>query len=125
MKDSRVYIDLIISACDKVATYIGDANFAQFEHDDKTQSAVIMQLHVIGEQAKKLDDETPAKIAVPWEKIIAQRNVISHEYFALELSSIWNTITTDVPALAIKLHEYLHSQGTEYIPPFGNPEPLL
>ena len=125
MKDSRVYIDLIISACDKVATYVGGMDFVQFAQDDKTQSAVIMQLHVIGEQAKKLDDETRAKIAVPWAKIIAQRNIISHEYFAIELPQIWDTVMKDVPELAVKLYEYLHSQGTEYIPPFGNPEPLL
>ena len=125
MKDSRVYLDLIISACDKIAAFISDLDASAFERDEKTQSAVIMQLHVIGEEAKKLDAATQADIDMPWEKIIAQRNLISHQYFALELPLIWETATTDVPRLATALREYLHAKGSEYIPPFDNAEPLL
>lgn len=125
MKDSKVYIDLIINACDKITSFIADQDNAQFGRDEKTQSAVIMQLHVIGEQAKKLDEVTRAEINLPWEKIIAQRNMISHEYFALELPLIWETIITDVPRLSMTLREYLRASGSEYIEPFGNAEPLL
>ncbi len=125
MKDSKVYLDLIIHACDKIAEYISGFDIEQFSQDDKTQSAVIMQLHVIGEEAKKLDEETRNAIAMPWEKIIAQRNFIAHEYFALELPLIWETAIKDIPQLSDALRKYLQSQGTEYMPPFENPEPLL
>lgn len=125
MKDDRVYIDLIINACEKLNKYVSDLDFTQFTKDDKTQSAVIMQLHVIGEEAKKISEQTRVQIIVPWAQIIAQRNIISHEYFALELQSIWDTVTKDAPKLATALKSYLRSQGSEYIPPFDNPEPLL
>jgi uncharacterized protein with HEPN domain len=39
--------------------------YDQFAADDKTQSAVIMQLHVIGEEAKKIDSEVRMQIDVP------------------------------------------------------------
>jgi len=125
MKDSLVYLDLIIDACDKIALFIADTNLGTFMEDKKTQSAVIMQLHVIGEEAKKVDDVMRAEIDLPWEKIIAQRNMISHEYFALELPLIWETATHDIPHLATMLREYLHSKGAAYMPPFQDTEPLL
>lgn len=93
--------------------------------DEKTQSAVTMQLHVIGEDAKKIDDATRAEIDLPWEKIIAQRNMISHEYFALELPLIWETMMRDVPHVSATLRAYLRSNGTEYMPPYQDSEPLL
>jgi uncharacterized protein with HEPN domain len=36
---------------------------------------------------------------VPWTKIIAFRNVVVHEYFALSWEIIWNTATQLVPEL--------------------------
>ena len=49
----------------------------------------VMRLQTIGEYVKKIDDKTnkqllPKYPQVPWVKVIGQRNIISHEYSAVE-----------------------------------------
>lgn len=125
MKDNKAYIDLCIAACKKISEYLTDITETTFLEQSMVQSAVIMQLHVIGEMAKKLDEETRETVDVPWSMIIGLRNIISHEYFMLELDGIWKIATSEVPLLEQQLHEYLQSKGTSYIPPFDDASPLM
>lgn len=66
-----------------------------FLKDRKTQSAVIMQLEVIGQMAKKVSDETRARINVPWKKMAGMRDWAAHDYFSLELPRVWTTATME------------------------------
>jgi len=125
MKDNKAYIDLSISACKKISEYLTGITETTFLEQSMVQSAVIMQLHVIGEMAKKLDEETRETIDAPWSMIIGLRNIISHEYFMLELDGIWKIATSEVPLLEQQLHEYLQTKGTSYIPPFDDASPLM
>jgi uncharacterized protein with HEPN domain len=73
---------------------------AGFLADRTRQAAVLHELTVIGEAASRLSAEfRNAHETVPWSKIIAFRNVVVHEYFALSWEIIWNTATELVPAL--------------------------
>ncbi len=47
MKNSNAYIDLIISACQKISDYTSGKNESSFLDHSMVQSAVIMQLQVI------------------------------------------------------------------------------
>ncbi len=125
MKDNKVYIDLVIAACKKISEYIGGLDEAAFLKQSMVQSAVIMQLQVVGEEAKKLDDDTKDQIEVPWKMIIGLRNIIAHEYFLLELETIWKIASINIPELEEKLHAYLQAQGSTYLPPFDNTSPLM
>ena len=125
MKDNNVYIDLIIAACKKISEYIAGLDETAFLEQSMVQSAVLMQLQIVGEIAKKLDEKTTTEIDAPWKMIVGLRNFISHDYFALELGAIWNVASVDVPDLEKKLHEYLRAQGTTYEPPFDDASPLM
>ena len=125
MKDNKVYVDLIISACKKISEYIEGVDEAAFLNRSIVQSAVIMQLQVIGEEAKKLDENTKNAVDVPWKMIIGLRNIIAHEYFLLEVATIWKIASENIPTLEKKLHAFLKIQGTEYVPPFDNTSPLM
>lgn len=125
MKDSNVYIDLIISACKKVSEYIAGLDEAAFLEQSIVQSAVLMQLQIVGEVAKKLEEETTGEIDAPWKMIVGLRNLISHDYFSLELGTIWKIAAVDIPDLEKKLHAYLHAHGTSYMPPYSDKSPLM
>ena len=124
-KDPKAYVDLIIAACKKITSYIDGATEETFAQSSMMQSAVILQLQVIGETAKKIDESTRRHIDAPWGMIIGLRNIIAHEYFMLELAAIWRIASTDVPDLEKQLHAYLAAQGTGYLPPFGDTSPLM
>jgi uncharacterized protein with HEPN domain len=75
--------------------------------DDRTaQQAVAYNLAVLGEAARALSDELrQSHPDVPWRDVIAQRNVVVHEYHRLDLEVIWNTVANDVPRLYEQIAE--------------------
>ena len=105
-KDSTVYLRLMLDATRKIHSFIVGMNEQAFLEDSKTQSAVIMQLQVIGELSKKIPDSIKVHIDVPWKDIAGLRDVVSHDYFSLDLKAVWQTATHDVVELEGKIDEY-------------------
>lgn len=108
MKDYNVYLKNILDKAQEAVGYCRELSKEDFFKDDKTQSAVILKLIVIGEEATKLPEEIKSAIDLPWRSIIGFRNMAIHEYFDVDLSQIWTTVQTDLPDLARKIRDYLH-----------------
>lgn len=72
-------LDLMLQATQKVASFLSGYDFEKFTVDGKTQSAIIMQLIVMGELAKKLPDELKVKINLPWKLMAGFRDFAVHE----------------------------------------------
>lgn len=99
MKDDSVYLAHMRDAVAKIERFAAGMEEAEFRADEKTQSAVIMQLALIGELAKRVSAETRATIALPWKEIAGFRDNAIHDYFDVDLAIVWNTITSDIPEL--------------------------
>lgn len=106
-KDNLAYLRLILDSTRKIEEYLGQMNLADFSNDSKTESAVIMQIQIIGELSKKIPEEIKSKIDVPWKEIAGLRDMVSHDYFSLDIEAIWNTATKDVRELEQKTRTYL------------------
>ncbi len=60
-----------------------------FETDRSAQQAVAYNLAVLGEAARALSPDLRERHPqVPWRDVIAQRNVVVHEYHRLDLESL-------------------------------------
>lgn len=103
MKSDILYIQQVCDAIKKIETYAEGMTYEQFRADDKTQSAVIMQLIIIGELTKKILATTKDTIDLPWKDIAGFRDVAVHEYFHLDLEIVWNTIAERLPEMREKL----------------------
>lgn len=103
MKDENVYINQILDAISKIESFVSNMTRDAFDEDQKTQSAVIMQLMLIGEISKKILDKTKATIDLPWKDIAGFRDMAVHNYFEIDLDIVWNTIQEDIPVLKSKL----------------------
>lgn len=71
-------------------------------------NSTCMCLQVIGETLKKTDNIKPNWLKtkyseVPWTNIFALRNIISHEYAAIDPEEILNIVKNDLPDLKDKL----------------------
>jgi uncharacterized protein with HEPN domain len=64
------------------------------------QAAVTRQFEIIGEAARRISPETQASLPeIPWPKIIGMRNRLIHEYDAVDIETIWDTIHMALPDL--------------------------
>lgn len=107
MKDETVYLRQILESVSKISDFVSGLNKEQFFADAKTQSAVILQLMLIGEIAKKVSAKTKENIELPWKDIAGFRDQAIHNYFDVDLAVVWNTTTTDLPILKERLEKFL------------------
>jgi len=92
------YIDDIIESIDAIYLFVENMTLAKFLKDDKTASAVIRKFEIIGEAANKLDKSIKhKKTDIPWKDVINMRNKMIHDYFGVDLATVWNTIKEDLP----------------------------
>lgn len=99
-RDWPLRVKDILGAVDRIARYTAGMTFEQFARDEKTVEAVCFALVIIGEAAAKVDDEDQARAPeVPWRKMKGMRNIAVHEYFGLDVETVWLTATRAVPAL--------------------------
>lgn len=71
-----------------------------FLGDVKTQSAVLHQLLILGEAAKRLsNDFRSSHPEVPWPLVAGMRDKLIHEYNEVDLHEVWRTTQRDIPDL--------------------------
>lgn len=103
MKSDEVFIKQILESVEKIESFMAGWGKERFLADAKTQSAVILQLTLIGEVSKKISAETKSTINLPWKDIVGFRDQAIHNYFEIDLDVVWNTIATDIPLLKKQL----------------------
>ncbi len=106
-KSDRVYLEQVTDSIEKIRQFVYGMSQADFLVDQKTQSAVIMQLALIGELAKKISVPIKEAIDVPWKEIAGFRDRAIHDYYEIDLQVAWDTITLDLEPLAKAVQEYL------------------
>lgn len=100
-RDRRI-LEKIVGYCERI-----DANLDRCEHsrgifmgDIMVQDACCMCIIQIGELVSALTDETKAvNPTVPWRVIKDTRNFYVHAYGSIDLDSVWETLTNDIPSL--------------------------
>lgn len=90
----------IVQAARQLRSYTHGFDRQQFGQDSRTRSAVLYQLLVIGEAAKRLSpDFTTQHGAIPWRAVAGMRDKLIHGYDAVDVDEVWRTVETDVPTL--------------------------
>jgi|SRR3990167_940447 len=111
MKETSIYLKNIIDKAREAVDFCVGISEEEFLKDGKTQSAVILKLIIIGEEAKKIPEEVSLKIDLPWRMIKGFRNMAIHEYFNIDLVIILNTVKNDLPSLITKITAYLENKN--------------
>jgi len=106
--DNTVFLHHISDACKKCLKYVSGMDYEEFVIDEKTVSAVVRELSVVGEAARKTTDDFRSKNPqVPWDKIFGMRNRLVHDYMGVQLPVVWQTIQEDIPELKRCVDEIL------------------
>jgi uncharacterized protein with HEPN domain len=106
-RDRASLID-IVRAARKVLQYKGEMDKAAFLNDDKTQSAIVFQLLIMGEAVKRLSPELRSQYSdIPWSLIARMRDNLIHRYDDIDLDEVWKTSNEDIPTLLTALEPLL------------------
>ncbi|MFX0052723.1 MAG: DUF86 domain-containing protein [Candidatus Hodarchaeota archaeon] len=96
----KLFLDDILKAINKIYHYINHLTYEQFQKDVKTVDAVIRNLEIIGEAVKNLpSDIINENPDVNWRAATAMRDRLIHGYFGVDVSILWETVTTDLSEL--------------------------
>lgn len=72
----------------------------QFLADWKAQSILQHQLMILGEAVKRLSQEfRDLHPEIPWRGIAGERDVLVHQYDAVDLPEVWLVVAEKVPPL--------------------------
>ena len=108
--DQHTLLD-ILQAADRAQTFVAEMTAEEFLSDLKTQAAVVRQLEIIGEAAKRLSQECQSQIpAVKWREIAGMRDKLIHHYDEVDYERVWRTVTRDVLTLIEQLRPIVPAQ---------------
>ena len=112
-RDEAIVLDIVL-ACRPIQQFAAGFSRETFLADEKTQSAIVHQLQVIGEATKRLTTEFRESHAeVPWRDIARMRDRLIHHYDAVDLDEVWKTTETDVPDLLVRLDPLVPDNESE------------
>jgi uncharacterized protein with HEPN domain len=99
-KDWRVRIEDMIEAIERIRRYTDGMDEARFVADDRTVDAVVRNLEIIGEAAKRVPSQVAERHSdIPWSRMTEMRNILVHEYHSVDPSIVFDSARHDLPPL--------------------------
>lgn len=109
-RDYTLYLKDILECIEKIESFIELLDYKQFVQDDKTCSAVIRKLEIIGEAVKHLPDTiTDTSPEVPWKDMARMRDKIIHFYFGVDYEVVWKVAVERLPDVKNKIKKILEN----------------
>ncbi|MCE5316416.1 MAG: DUF86 domain-containing protein [Parachlamydia sp.] len=103
-RDWTFRINDILHAIDKIEQFTHDLTFTEFRKNELVVDAVIRNFEIIGEASSKVPLAVQrANPQIPWKQVIGMRNFLIHEYFGVDVNTVWQTIHTHLPVLKQQL----------------------
>jgi len=101
----------IITSITEIQQRTKHLTFEEFANNQTILKAVLYDFIVIGEAARNIPPEIQLRYSlIPWRLIGGMRNVVTHEYFQVNLIRVWETIHNDLPTLVPQLQEILERE---------------
>ena len=98
-RDAGYLLDMLQHA-EGVVRAVERHAFDDYAADEDLRLAVERRIEIIGEAARRISETfQKAHPEVPWRKIVAQRNILAHEYGEIEDEILWDVATVSVPEL--------------------------
>ena len=116
-RDAGLYVEDMLEAVRRIQRYTHDTDEVSFRADPRSIDAVVHNLQVLGEAAKgvpsHIRDLAPE---IDWRKIAGMRDFLVHSYFRVDLTIVWDAVTTKVPLLESPLGRLLATLDGEVSP---------
>ncbi len=110
-RDWKLRIQDILDAINSIQNLTKGMSFEDFETHETLVKAVLYDFIVIGEAATRVPAEIQSRYPhIPWRLMGDLRNVVTHQYFQVRLTIIWNTVKNNLPSLVTELEDLLQQE---------------
>ena len=93
-------LKVILKAASALSEHVAGYDQTAFEASRTARSAVLYEIVVIGEGAKRLSPEFRDKYPeVPWKQITGMRDRVVHSFDEVDLGLVWSVCQVHVPEL--------------------------
>lgn len=112
--DPRKYLWDAQAAANRIVRFTAGKSFGDYLADEMLRAAVERQFGIVGEALSALRCADPATAAsIPeCDRIIAFRNILIHEYAAVDDALVWSVVESKVPELLSALDQLLGGRDT-------------
>lgn len=99
-RKERLFIKDILQAIHNIEEFVEDKDFKVFCDDEKTKSAVVWQIHILGEATKNVSKSIRDEYKeVPWKYMARMRDKIAHFYFGIDYEIVWDVVKNKLPKI--------------------------
>lgn len=104
----RKYLSDILIAIELIDDFVGEiTNFADYQADYKTKSAVERQLGIIGEAVNQFRRENSVIELSHLRQVVNFRNRLIHSYNSVDDSIVWTIVKRHLPILKAEVEKGL------------------
>jgi uncharacterized protein with HEPN domain len=108
MRNYKLYLKGILSAMESIEEFVKGMDFEKFKEDDKTSSAVIRKIEIIGEATKNIPEKIRQEYPqVPWKEMAGMRDRLIHFYFGVDYRLVWRTTKKRIPEVKLLIIKVL------------------
>ncbi|MEW6200760.1 MAG: DUF86 domain-containing protein [bacterium] len=113
-RDYKLFIKDILDCIRKIEEFAGDMSFEEFVRDEKTKSAVVREIEVMGEATKNIPKAIRERHKdIPWGDMTGMRDKIIHFYFGVDYEIIWKVVKKRLPEIKSMIEGILKEMDAE------------
>jgi len=102
--EDQVRLRHMIDAAQSALRFVLGRERSELDTNQMLLFALVRAIEIVGEAASKISEETRAAHgAITWKAIIGMRNRLIHAYFEINTETVWETATTEIPAVLPQL----------------------
>ena len=104
MVGDKLYVEHILESIAKIESFVAGLDLETFRKNILVQSAVMRELEIIGEAAKKLSEEFKNQHpGISWKAVAGMRDKLAHDYFEIDVGVVWKTVIDELPKIKADL----------------------
>jgi uncharacterized protein with HEPN domain len=109
MRKYNLFVEDILDAIMWIEQFTKDMDFEQFCTDEKTRTAVVKKLEILGEAAKGIPKPLRNRHkGLPWTDMAKMRDKLSHGYFGVRYDIVWKVVTEKLPGIKQGIEKMLN-----------------
>lgn len=99
-RNQKLYLADIVESIEAIESFVAGMDVETFAADRKTFAATVRELEIIGEAVRNISDDIKVRYPdVLWREIRSFRNMITHEYFGIDVKIVWDVVQNELVSL--------------------------